>query len=72
MLVTLLSVSKDEKTRGKLMGICTTLLSKEPMVYWKGFVPFYLVPGQRILINKNNGEPGSSRKTYSSLRLLHL
>lgn len=71
MLVTVLSVTKDEKTCEKLIETHTTLLLKKILVC---FVPFYLVPGQGILIKKKkrNREPGRSRETCSSLRLLHL
>lgn len=49
MLVTVLSVTKDEKTCEKLIETHTTLLLKKILVC---FVPFYLVPGQGILILK--------------------
>lgn len=49
MLVTVLSVTKDEKTCEKLIETHTTLLLKKILVC---FVPFYLVPGQGILIKK--------------------
>lgn len=49
MLVTLLSVTKGEKTCEKLIEIHTTLVKKTLAC----FVPFYLVPGLGILIKKN-------------------
>lgn len=70
MLVTVLSVTKEEKTCEKLIEIHTTLLLIKSLVC---FLPFYLVPGQEILkTKKNNRGPGRSRETCSSLRLLHL
>lgn len=49
MLVTVLSVTKNEKTCEKLIETHTTLLLKKSLVC---FLPFYLVPGQGILIKK--------------------
>lgn len=49
MLVTVLSVTKDEKTCEKLIEVHTILLLIKALVC---FAPFYLVPGQGILIKK--------------------
>lgn len=69
MLVTVLSVTKEEKTCEKLIEIHTTLLLIKSLVC---FVPFYLVQVGNIETKKNNRGPGRSRETCSSLRLLHL